>query len=347
MPSHAYRFAAVLVACLGLLSPVLSQSDPQTEDWSRQDQKYMERMKPKSEEERQEARSPEEIREKYIEQARELIRDKNYAVKKTPHYLIRTDDPRIDPAAAGLMLEQFRGAFIRYWEGEVELKPYERISPVFLFYSYYKFNKIVTGKARFDEFQPAGHYQGGLDLITLHSDSSVLDDVPVTLVHEATHQLMEQMHYGNRSGWISEGMANYFSLMETDTEGNFKSGKIGTVRNSVSKDGGKSRSDAARNHLVALRKALKKKEDGLRILDIVDIGTYREFYGPEIRIHYAASWALVHYLLHGEDGRYRQGFLRFMENDGPATTGSRVLLESIGADAESFQAGFIRHVGKM
>ena len=46
MPSHAYRFAAVLVACLGLLSPVLSQSDPQTEDWSRQDQKYMERMKP-------------------------------------------------------------------------------------------------------------------------------------------------------------------------------------------------------------------------------------------------------------------------------------------------------------
>jgi hypothetical protein len=85
----------------------------------------------------------------------------------------------------------------------------------------------------------------------------------------------------------------------------------------------------------------------LRILDVVDIGSPREFYGPDIRIHYAASWALVHYLLHGEDGRYRPGFLRYMENEVEAGAGSSQLLESIGTDAESFQAGFIRHVGKM
>ena len=339
--------AAILTISLGLLSPAPAQSDPQTEDWSRQDQKYMEKMKPRNEEEKQEPKSPEAIREEFVQEAKELIRDKNYAAKKTAHYMVRTDDPRVDPAAAGLQLEQFRSFFIRYWADEVELRPYESISPVFIFYSYYKFNKMVTGKARFDEFQPAGHYRGGLDLITLHSDGSALDELPVALVHEAAHQLMEMMHYGNRSGWVSEGMADYFSLTETDSEGNYKEGKIGTLRNSVAKDGGKSRSNAARNHLEALKKALRKKDDGLRILDIVDIGTDREFYGPEIRVHYAVSWALVHYLLHGEEERYRAGFIRFMEQNGPTKTGSQVLLESIGTDAESFQSGFTRYVGKM
>ena len=346
MPNRTANMVAVLAIALGLLSPALAQSDPQTEDWSRQDQKYMDRMKPPTEEENR-ARSPEDIRESYIKEAKELIRDKNYAVKETEHYLIRTDDPRVDPAAAGILLEQFRTFFVAYWADEVELRAYDRTSPVFLFYSYYKFNKIVTGKARFDAFQPAGHYKGDLDLITLHTDSSTLDEVPVTLVHEAAHQLMEKMHYGNRSAWVSEGMANYFALTDADGKGTFKPGRIGGPRSSIAKEGDSARSAAARTHLSLLRKALKKKEDGLQILEIVDIGSRREFYGPEIRLHYAASWALVHYLLHGEDGRYRAGFIRFMESDGPDSTGSRALLLAIESEAEPFQAGFTRYVGKM
>ncbi len=347
MPNRTGHLAAILMITLGTLCHTLAQSDPQTEDWSRQDQRYMERMKKQGEQEKQASRSPEAIREAYIQEAKKLIRDKNYAAKKTAHYMVRTDDPRLNPAAAGLLLEQFRNFFIQYWADEVELKPYESIAPVFIFYSYYKFNKIVTGKARFDEFQPAGHYRGGLDLITLHSDSSALGELPVTLVHEAAHQLMEMMHYGNRSSWVSEGMANYFALTETDAHGSYSPGKIGTVRNSVAKDGGKSRSAAARNHLVLLKKELRKKDGGLRILDIVDIRSHEEFYGPEIQLNYAASWVLVHYLLHGEEGRYRPGFIRFMEQDDPTNTGPEVLLESLGADAESFQTGFTRYAGKM
>ncbi len=342
MPSRAFRVTAIMAISLVMLPSAPAQSDPQTEDWSRQDQQYMERMKREGEQEKQESKSPEEIREAFIEQAKELIRDKNYASKKTAHYMIRADDPRLDLAAAGLLLEQFREFFMQYWEGEPGLAPFEDKSQVFLFYSYYKFNKILTGKARFGEFRPAGHYRADLDLITLHSDSSALDELPGALVHEAAHQLVEKMLFGGgqrRPDWLDEGLANYFGFTGLKA--------MGEDSRSVEKRGNKPSPKGARSLLAELKRAMGDKKDRFSVIALLDMGDSQQFYGPEIRLNYAASWALVHYLLHGEEGAYRKPFIRMMKEDPAMAGGSEKLLQALGVDEATFKAGYERHARKM
>ncbi len=342
MPGSALRIAAIMAISLGLLPSVQAQSDPQTDDWSRQDRQYMERMKREDEPEKQKNKSPEEIREALLEKAKELIRDKNYASKKTAHYMIRTDDPRLDLAAAGDLLERFRVFFVQFWEDEFDLEPFEDQSQVFLFYSFYKYNKIWTGKERFGEFRPAGHYRPDTDLITLHSDSSVLDALPGSLVHEAAHQLAEKMLFGGgppRAGWLEEGLASYFGFTGLKA--------MGEGSRSVAKDRKSSSPKLARGRLAELKRTLGDKKSWFSVIDLMDIQESQEFYGADIRINYAASWVLVHYLLHGEEGAYREPFVRMMKEDQAMAGGSEKVLAALGVDEATFKAGYEHHAKKM
>jgi len=342
MQNRTAHAAVILTITWGALCPTLAQSDPQTEDWSRQDQKYMERMEQRNAEEKHEKKDPEEIRLEYIENAKKLIRDKNYTVKKTARYLIRTDDPRLDLVAAGILLERFREFFEQFWEGEVELAPFEEKSQVFLFYSFYKYNKILTGKARFGEFRPAGHYRADLDLITLHSDSSPLDDLPGALVHEAAHQLVQKMLFEpgpRRPDWLDEGLANYFGFNGLK--------EMGEGSRSVAKSGKKPNPNGPREMLSQLKDALGDRESPFSVIELLDMEEPREFYGDRIRVHYAASWALVHYLLHGEEGRFREPFVRFMHEDPAMAGGAKKLLEMLGVDEAAFMSAYERHARKM
>jgi hypothetical protein len=337
------RVAAICTISLGMLTASTAQTDPQTDDWSRQDQKYMERMnRGKEEENKEKPKTPEDIRKLYLEEANALIRDRNYGVKKSEHYRIKSDDPRLDLSDGVDLLERFQEYFVKYWEGEAELTPLNEPSQVYLFYSYFKYNKVLTGKARFGDFRPAGHYRSDLDVITLHSDGSPLSELPGALVHEATHQLVEKMLFGAgplRPTWVNEGLATYFQRTGLKA--------MGGPSTSLAKSGKKSRSTSSRDKLAILKRVVGDKKDPFSILHLLDMTDPGEFYGNNACVNYTASWTLTHYLLHGEDGSYRAPFIRYIQGDAALTHGSNVLLEALGVDRPSFESGWKSHIRKI
>ncbi len=323
----------VLLAVLASLPSTSAQSDPQTDDWSRQDRLYQERMKRQQKEAEEPPLSQEEFRQAYIEKANRLIHDRNYQVKKSEHYMVRTDDPRLDLSACTALLEHNLQYFLGFWKDRADPTQMKERSEVYLFYSYYKYNKVLTGEARFGTFRPAGHYRRGLDVITLHSDGSPLSELAGSLVHEATHQLAEKTLFPDeppRPVWLDEGLASWFQFSGLKA--------MGGAPASLVKTGKVPRSTAARRMLRELRSALRNRKEPFSILSLLELQDPRDFYGGPVGLHYAASWALVDYLLTGENGRYRDFVL-----DG----GTGPLPATLGMDETAFETRFKEHVRKM
>jgi hypothetical protein len=56
---------------------------------------------------------------------------------------------------------------------------------------------------------------------------------------------------------------------------------------------------------------------------------------------------VVHFLLHAEDGRYAEGFARYVEAETEGRAGPEVLYEALGTDAGELQDAFIAYVKKV
>ena len=133
-----------------LAGPALAQyeEDEQTDDHSRQDQRYLERYQKK---ETEPAVTPDPTQDRAKAEAEflafvdGLIRDRNYRAANSDRYRVQTDDPRVNPKAAAAVLERFRDFFDSFWSRRVEMKPYEKRSRVFLFYSFHKYNQLLGG----------------------------------------------------------------------------------------------------------------------------------------------------------------------------------------------------------
>ena len=68
------------------------------------------------------------------------------------------------------------------------------------------------------------------------------------------------------------------------------------------------------------------------------------FYGDAVEQHYAASWMLVHYLLHGDGGAHRVGFVRFLEDKRQGGIGPEVLYQALGVRQEDLAGEFTDYV---
>lgn len=113
------------------------------------------------------------------------------------------------------------------------------------------------------------------------------------MVHEMVHALDEQALKGLalRPKWVEEGRAEYLG------HGTWLRGIVpGAVM--LEKTDGRGQ---------ALGDAILK----VSLAELLD--TDREtFYGEKMKFYYPLSWALVHFLLHGEDGRHAEAFRAFV-----------------------------------
>ena len=178
------------------------------------------------------------------------------------------------------------------------VRTYDKQSRVFLFYSFYKFNQLLSGDWRFREVRPQGHYRKSVDVITLHTDPDGRQDLPDTLVHEASHQLVEQRIFGEgnpASLWVAEGLASYFGYTYLDAKGAFHPGEIGGKRVSLVKGERAAPGREASARLKEFRRGTKafRAENGSPFTWIVSIDDPGTLYGQGAQFHYAASWLLV------------------------------------------------------
>ncbi|MDT4965663.1 MAG: hypothetical protein QOJ64_400 [Acidobacteriota bacterium] len=172
-------------------------------------------------------------------------------------------------------LEQFRDVFTRVLSGVKFTSPVPTTVVVFKSESAYK---------PFNPGNVAGYFQPGPDVnyITLTTERRNSEDDPYhTIFHEYVHLLVNNT-LTTKPVWFNEGLAEYYSTFYLDEERKAFLGKL------------------IPNHLLYLR---QEKMLPLGTLLAVDHNSPHYNEGNKRGVFYAESWALVHYLIQGNDGK--------------------------------------------
>jgi hypothetical protein len=250
------------------------------------------------------------------------------------------------------LLDSFHEFFDGFWSGRLELTPYEEQGRVFLFDSFYKYNELLGFDARRLPVRPQGHYISLVNVMVINTRSGSPDNFADTLVHEAAHQLIDREIAGGRIGvmstWLNEGLASYFGFTFRDKKGAFHAGRIGGKSTALLRDApGGGNGDAAR-HVKGVRAATKSPEWREWVIPGLIDASGASFYDNEnVLLNYSTAWLLVHFLLHGEDGRYADGFARYVEAELAGRGGSETLFEILGVDAGELRDAFVAYVRKV
>jgi len=350
------RICTWMILLASLSTAALAQSDEQTQDYEEQDRRYYERhIQKEKEKEEDDAQAAPRDRESetaaFLARADELIRDSNYRSSAGRRYRVQTDDPRVDAKAAVSLLDTFRDFFDGYWSDRLELVPYDEQSRTFLFFSFYKFNKLLVGDWRFNVNRPKGHYRPWFDVITIHTDPGG-QTLAETLIHEAAHQLVEQRLFGGGEPtaiWLSEGIASYFGYTLLDGDMTFQSGVVGGKSVRLVRDGPSESAAEARGRLQDFKKELKSMaKEGVSPFDeVLSIRDPAVFYGKDSRRYYTASWLLVHFLLHGDDGAHSDAFLRWLSAEARGEGGAQALYRETGLASQELDAAMAAYVKRL
>ncbi len=349
--SSVGRSFLFLLAVMATGLPVCAQSDEQIREQERQDRLYLERLlKAKQQSEAGKVLDSEQERrtlvEEYVAAADELIRDQNYRSTSTEHYRVKTDDPRVDVKAAAQLLESFEAFFTEFWSRRATLRPAEGPSQIYLFYSFFKYNELLTGNPRFAEFRPAGHYRPVTNVVVIHADAVPPSQLGEVLVHEAAHQLVTMRLRPNGTAdapWLDEGLAEYFGATARDGEGRFREGKVGGKSARLVKGPSTDGSSLAEERLSTLRRLLKS-DPAWNVDALVRMRNRQEFFGPGADGRYAASWLLVHFLLHGDGGARAAAFARLLAFEGSAGADADAFYETLGLEPAALQNAFVSYV---
>lgn len=122
------------------------------------------------------------------------------------------------------------------------------------------------------------------------------------MLHEATHQLNEQVAHLPKAPWVNEGIASYFGASRVE-DFELTPGQIETRAYPVwwlkeLAPSGDANKDFTSGRVVPLRALLGGAG------------------GPAMNTHvnqwYLGYWSLTHFLLHGEQGKYAEGYRRIL-----------------------------------
>ncbi len=192
----------------------------------------------------------------------------------------------------GARLEQFREVFTRLFRN-IQFNS-SVPTTVVVFKSDAAYGPFKAGP------NTAGYFQSGSDVnyITLSSESNGQQDPFNVIFHEYTHLLVNNT-IGDAPPWLNEGLAEYYSTF------------------SISDDRKVVLGMPIANHVYLLR---DKKMLPLRTLFQVDHKSPYYNERDKQSVFYAQSWALVHYLVLGNNGTRMElidKFLKLMEADVP------------------------------
>lgn len=197
---------------------------------------------------------------------------------RTKNFFMVGNASEKDIRNVALKLEQFRAVFIRVFPGIKFNTPVPTTVMVFKSHDSYK------------PFAPsantAGHFQAGQDVnyIALSSEERGRLDAFTVIFHEYTHLLVNNT-FENAPAWFDEGLAEYYSTFSITNDQ-----KVVIGRN-------------VGNHVLLLR---QNKMLPLRTLFEVDHKSPHYNEANKKSIFYAQSWALMHYLIIGKEGRNKQ-----------------------------------------
>jgi tetratricopeptide (TPR) repeat protein len=208
---------------------------------------------------------------------------------RSKHFLLVGNAGEKDIRKVGVRLEQFRDVFSRIFTRSKANSSIPITVIVFKNDGAFKpFKPLYQGKPA----AVSGYFQSGEDVNYILLTSEFRETNPFGVIfHEYVHALTSD-NSRPLPPWLSEGIAEYYSSFEV--EGNNKKVWLGK---------------AIANHVLYLR---EQQFLPLRRLFAVDQGSPEYNERDRKGVFYAQSWALVHYLLLGNDGRRRPQLIQFI-----------------------------------
>ncbi len=188
-------------------------------------------------------------------------------------------------------MEQFREVFLNLFPGLLLASPVPTTVIVFKSDSSFKpYKPVADGKM----VDAAGYFQSGRDVnyIALTIDSQS-EDPFLTIFHEYVHLLVNNtLGRASIPPWFNEGLAEYYSTFEVENSRKVYLGK------------------PQMTHLALLR---NNNLMPLGTLLSTDYHSLERNKHEERGLFYAQSWALVHYLIQGNEGRRRPHLKKFLD----------------------------------
>jgi hypothetical protein len=192
----------------------------------------------------------------------------------------------------------------------------EHIAYIFLLPSMRSYRSFYEKARSTGVVQTAGHYESGI--VAIHPNAADGGNPERTLVHESVHHfnhVLLGIGANHSVIWLDEGLASYFGLSRIDKEGMLEPGNIADngirlrmnpytdsrlILNTGSPKGRiyLLQRELRSGHQIDLQKLLSLNGDS--------------FYSGKIMINYSLSWMLVHYLMHGKEGNYRENFFKYI-----------------------------------
>lgn len=274
-----------------------------------------------------------------------LIITRNYHL----HSTLR--DPRLEELLPGYM----EAAFEHYRTAITELPLPSEPLETYIFGSRSEWNRYTQASLPPHESRAMLQLRRGAftadGKVVLH-DLGRTDTMFLT-AHEGWHQYTQSIFAEPLPIWLEEGIATYMEGHRYDS----RSGEVAFIPWRNLERFGELRARGRRGDLIDLDELLDRTPQ-----QFLNGGTNR------LLTYYAQLWALVQFLIHGEDGRYRAGLERLLEDavDGRigrrlahaggfegrrralgAGYGRAVLAVYFTEDFESFRAGYEAFIEKM
>jgi tetratricopeptide (TPR) repeat protein len=209
---------------------------------------------------------------------------------RSPNYLFVGDAKAADMQQIARRFEQFRAVFAAQFPAAGLNSPVPTVVVVFKDEESYKpFRPLYQNRP----VDFAGYFQSGLDVnyVALPAGGRG-EDAYAKIFHESVHLLIDS-RARRMPDWLNEGLALYYSTFElSDADGRAVIGRpIAEYLRTVRTRG-----------LLPLATLFAIERDS---------ADYNE--ADKSGLFYAESWALVHYLISGHDGRRQLQILRFLE----------------------------------
>lgn len=240
---------------------------------------------------------------------------------RTTHFELATNVALRDAVAVATDLEREYRAFFGLFGRELGL--YDVVEPMGIgVYSHSdSFPEGVTrNRAYFDPTtnQMMVNAENGLDRYAIFHEG----------VHALLHNTAERTRKGRGRipGWLDEGLAEYVACSFSGDPGASKFGFGVEVP----------------THFVAHRTA-EKPYDLARVLNF-ESGDFHA--SSKVDLKYAESYTLVHFSMHGENGKYRDGFIAFMRLAYEGKSSSSDFKDAIAVRERDFEKAWNVHVGR-
>jgi hypothetical protein len=272
---------------------------------------------------------------------------------RTDHFLVRTNHSLEAAAELAARLERlhqvWRQLFAGFYLPEREVRelfagrrlPRRQAQPMRVFYHRNK-NEYVTALAKRQPriAETIGiYFDAEKEAHFFASDVGDFDRNAATLYHEAAHQLFQECrpaarHVGALANfWIIEGVATYF---ETLVEHNDPiAGRYYTI------------GEANRGRIPAARDRLLRDDSYVPLAQLSSWGKNDLQRQPELAKIYSQSAGLAAFLMDGDEGRYRESLVRYLNDVYAGRDDARTLATAAGVSLEELDAAYRRYLERL